>query len=160
MMKTQEQIQREYFGSVFPKRYMTGLDASQCVGKWIESIVRDARGFLRKYYDPKTNYLSEADKCEISVCEMYLKDTWHMIQCLTPVFEDLIDDSLNGMDDMVVAQYGIGSDELYVYRMFVRHAEKYEDRGFLDGDSMGVHGYVGMNRRLREILFPVSVDAG
>ena len=154
-MKTKQQLRSEYSGPVFPGIYMHGLDAAQCVGKWVERIVCDARWFLCKYYDPGTNYLSETERCEIGVCEDFLRDSRRMARDLTPVLEDLIDGSLNGLDDMIIALYGIGSDELYVYRAFVKLAEKYEDRGFLDGDSMGKYGYEGMNRRLQEILFHV-----
>lgn len=156
-MKTKEQIRSEYTGPVFPEKYMNGLDAAQCVGKWVERVVRDAYGVLHKYYNPKMSYLT--DRGEIPVCEDYLKDLRRMVRNLKPVLEDLIDGSLNGLDDMIIAQYGIGSDELYIYRAFVKLAEKYEDRGFLDGDFMGEYGYKGMDRRLREILFHVPADA-
>lgn len=148
-----------YCGATFPKQFMTGLNAEQCAGKWISHVINEARLFLVKYYNPNVNYLSDAEQGEVGLCADYLTELRMLIKFLTPILEDMIAPSLNGMDDLIIAQYGIGSDELYIYRAFVHRAERYEEQGFLDGDYMGRYGYEGMDRRLRQILFHVPPDA-
>lgn len=139
--------------SVFPKKYVTGLSREACIGKWLDSIVSDAELILRKYYSPGTDYTTEGDKCEVGVCERYIRELGEKIRVLTPVLADMISPSLDNMDDFMVAQYGLGSDELYLYRRVQYFIEKYENDGHLDSDFMGVYAFQSMEPRLKEILF-------
>lgn len=127
----------------FPNSIMSDMTTKGLLGKWTGMIASEIEHSLLKYHI-KTNNIDVG--CTDFVRELFT-ETMGKIQYLTPVLEDLVNEKIFGMEDIFIAVYGIGSDEVYMFREFRRLFTKMEqwDEDYMWADCSG-------DSRLKAIL--------
>lgn len=140
----------------FPKKYLTGMNTSQFVGAVLNRIVLTAKYILTQYYQPSADYTSDNGQLFLKSLKSDTEYLRAEICVMEHTLSRLVVQSLDGLDDMVVAQYGLGSDGIFIYRTFVslfcRDRDPSED--IFDSAIMGKYAHADMDDRLKAILFP------
>lgn len=113
----------------FPDKVMSDMIPKGLLSKWVERIYWEAKFCLKKYYMKHHNIDCGHKEFVISLFE----ETHYKIFYITPVLEDLVNINLYGMEDIMIAIYGVDSDEVYAYRRFLT---LYEKIGNWDTDFM------------------------
>jgi hypothetical protein len=100
----------------FPDSVMSDMTTRGLLGKWTEMIFSEVKGALFKYHMRSRNM----DFGYKNTTAIYFNDAWRMIEEVTPVLEDLVNESIYGIEDIFLAVFGVGSDEVYALREFLR----------------------------------------
>lgn len=109
----------DFADSVVGSMTMKGL-----LGKWLGVVVDDCRSCLIRYYsDEYAKFCEDIEPPEVYV-RRWFDETAAKFKCLTPVLDDLVNSRLYGIGDILIAAYGVDSDEVYAYREFERLSEK------------------------------------
>ena len=119
----------------FPGTVMSDITTKGLLGKWVDTIIFEIRYDIFKYC-AKTNNLDAGDK---DFVKSLFIETNNKILHLTPVLEDLCNEKLYGIEDIVIAIYGVDSDEVYTMRSFlykIKHIKEW-DENYMWNDFKG-----------------------
>lgn len=100
----------------FPDDILSDMTTKGLLGKWIGYLVSEVRGALYSFH-VKTNNIDCGD---IDFVTKRFVETKMKIDCILPVLEDLIDANIYGFEDICIAIYGVGSDEVFLVRRFLQ----------------------------------------
>ena len=123
--------------------FLSDMIVSKLLIKWVGSIFSDACYALCKYY----MHTGNVDCGCMPVVESLFREIDVKMQVLIPVLEDMVSRDIRGIEDIFIAVYGVGSDEVYVMRRFL---ELFGRMGEWDEDYMW--NDCGGDRRMLQIL--------
>ena len=98
----------------FPNDIMSDMTTKGLLGKWVAFLVSKVRCSLYSYYI-KTNNIDYGDTNFVT---QRFTETKGEIEYILPVLEDLVNANIHGFEDICIAVYGIGSDEVFMIRRF------------------------------------------
>lgn len=113
-------------------KYLTGgLNVKELISKWTQYLISQAYTILHKYYDPEGN--PESYVPELSVLYLYCDQLLEETPVIEKILLDLVCEELESIDDIIIAVYGIASDEVFVWRsckqLIEKGRENYEREG-------------------------------
>ena len=127
----------------FPDSIMSDISRKGLLGKWTEDIYNDAKICLIEYYRKNSS-----DVGNVKGIRYYFDRLDEKISYLTPVLEDLVEENIWGMEDIFISVFGVGSDQVYVFRRFLGLSRKREwDTDWMWNDAAG-------NHRLHDLICP------
>lgn len=135
--------------SLAAEEIMSDFSKKDLLLKWVDFIYSDVENFVH-YYHIRGGFVDPGVKESLFEANWRYKVASERIKYLTPVLEDLVNEKLYGIEDIMIAIYGITSDEVFVLREFLRLEERKnnsKDNEF-DVDYMGRLN----NGRLYDIL--------
>ncbi len=125
----------------FPNDILSDMSVKGILGKWTELIVSHVKYALYKYY-VKTGNIDVGTDIKWAFEDVHVKITQ-----LTPVLEDMVEKNIHGMGDILIGVYGVGSDEVYMFRRFM---DRYSCIDEWDTDYMW--NDCGGDKRLKKLL--------
>ena len=93
------------------------------LGKWTHTIISDVRHDVYKFYAKTLNI----DAGDINCVRQFFIATSEKIKYLTPVLEDLCNKNLYGIEDIMIAVFGAGSDEVFLLREFLNRMDHIDE---------------------------------
>ena len=119
----------------FPDSVMSDMTTKGLLGKWTDMVISDAQRAVLKYYAKTRNI----DAGDLSFVRSLFVATNDKIKILTPVLEDLCNRNLYGIEDITIAVFGVGSDEVFVLREFLKRMQRINewDTDFMWNDFSG-----------------------
>ena len=124
---------------------MSDMTTKGLLGRWADIVYEDVICALKKCY-MKTNNM---DAYDVNVTDIMFDEAENKIKYLTPVFEDVLNTDISGIEDIFIAIYGVTSDEVYAMRIFLKDNAKRNSSGW-DADHMW--NDCCYDKRLRVIL--------
>ena len=119
----------------FPDSVMSDMTTKGLLGKWTEMVISDVQWAVLKYYAKTRNI----DAGDLNFVRSLFVTTNDKIKILTPVLEDLCNRNLYGIEDITIAVFGVGSDEVFVLREFLKRMQRINewDTDFMWNDFSG-----------------------
>lgn len=115
---------------------MSDYTVEEFLQKQIEEIYYYVQKFVH-YYHIEGNFITLGKDIVSAEVNWKYNLAYNRIKYITPVLEDFIDDRLSGFEDILIAIYGIMSDEVFVFREYLNlEQEKRNCNGFVI-DHMG-----------------------
>lgn len=126
-----------------PKEILSGMRVEGLIEKWVTWLVYEMERSLYKYYMRDRNIDADCLGAITGLFSHVNQETEYVTKCL----EDLIVEEIVGFEDIVIAIYGVASDEVYLVRRFYYLFSKIEE---WDTDFMWNN--CANDRRLKTIL--------
>ena len=128
----------------FPDSVVGSMTVKGLIGKWCDVIVSDVQYCLTKHFFAAPHNVDAGD---VRFVQATFREANAKIQSLRPVLEDMVAENIYGIEDILIAVYGVQSDEVYMYRTFNSLLSKMPtwDRDYMWNDASG-------NPRLARIL--------
>ena len=126
----------EYGNNIdFSEDVLSNITIKGLLGKWTHMIISDVKHDIYKFY-AKTRNIDAGDK---NCIREFFMETNEKIHYLTPILEDLCNENLYGIEDIMIAVFGVGSDEVFVLREFLRRMEQINewDEDYMWNDFAG-----------------------
>ncbi len=103
----------------FPDSIMSDITTKGLLGKWTQLIYLDTLSCLRRYYESRRK-----QGRDIEYVRRFFERNSQSAAHKLPILEDLVTNDINGMEDIFIAVFGVGSKQVYVLRHFIELMQK------------------------------------
>lgn len=144
-----------YYGNNidFSDDMLSGMSSKEFVGRWMSNIMNDICLAVWKYHASEKD--GNIDTGSINYMNPFFEGASDTIKSMVRPLEDLFAKEISGIEDMIIAIYGLKSSELRIYREYSRLQDSrsnwdtdYMWQGFDDKNRWILKDYNSVRKKL------------